>query len=251
MITRYTKPSELIDEFRQDRERARYWLKRMIAKHNSTNEKSFKNFKAVTYNQQQDARSEVFEYDSPKFGNKWLLWWRYLSNGYGYLPTVKDYQILYYMTAKSMAIMVPTMIQNEQGTMKGVTLFTDHLFQRMADEDRLGVDMTDRKLVIRNFVEIVLCGVVDIREPRPGEKDKQAVARLPDSYLKGYIKYIGDSYLITFNTFIPEKTMTPTQRKYLKSFAKFVDAFTSKDEIKRYFSHKEDSFINNYDYEKD
>ena len=45
--------------------------------------------------------------------------------------------------------------------------------------------------------------------------------------------------------------MTPTQRKYLKSFAKFVDAFTSKDEIKRYFSHKEDSFINNYDYERD
>ena len=129
--------------------------------------------------------------------------------------------------------------------MKGVTLFTDHLFQRMADEDRLGVDMTDRKLVIRNFVEIVLCGVVDIRDPRPGEKDNQAVARLPDSYLKGYIKYIGDSYLMTFNTFIPEKTMTPAQRKYLKSFAKFADAFTSKDEIKRYFNHKEDSFINN------
>ena len=247
MITRYTNPTELVYEFRQDRERARYWLKRMIAKHNSTNEKSFKNFKAVTYNQQQDARSEVFEYDSPKFGNKWLLWWRYLSNGYGFLPTVKDYQVLYYMTAKSMAIMVPTIIQNEQGTMKGVTLFTDHLFQRMADEDRLGVDMTDRKLVIRNFVEIVLCGVVDIRDPRPGEKDNQAVARLPDSYLKGYIKYIDDSYLMTFNTFIPEKTMTPAQRNYLKSFAKFADAFTSKDDIKRYFNHKEDSFINNYD----
>jgi hypothetical protein len=155
------------------------------------------------------------------------------------------------MTAEYMAIMVPTIIQNEQGMMRGVTLYTDHLFQRMADKDRLGVDMTDRKLIIRNFVEFVMCGVVDIRDPRPGEKDKQAVARLPDSYLKGYIKYIGDSYLITFNTFIPEKTMTPTQRKYLKSFAKFVDAFTSKDEIKRYFSHKEDSFINNYDYEKD
>ena len=247
MITRYTNPTALVDEFRQDRERARYWLKRMIAKHNSTNEKSFKNFKAVTYNQQQDARSEVFEYDSPKFANKWLLWWRYLSNGYGYLPTVKDYQILYYLTAKSMAIMVPTLIQNEQGTMKGVTLFTDHLFQRMADEDRLGINMTDRKLIIRNFVELVLCGVVDIRDPRPGEKDNQAVARLPDSYLKGYIKYVGDSYLMTFNTFIPEKTMTPAQRNFLKSFAKFADAFTSKDEIKRYFNHKEDSFINNYD----
>ena len=247
MITRYTKPSDLVDEFRQDRERARYWLKRMIAKHNSSEEKSYKNFRSVVYNQQQDARSEVFEYDSPKYGNKWLLWWRYLSNGYGYLPTVKDYQILYYMTAKSMTIMVPTLIQNEQGTMKGVTLFTDHLFQRMADEDRLGVDMTDRKLVIRNFVEIVLCGVVDIRDPRPGERDNQAVARLPDSYLKGYIKYVGDSYLMTFNTIIPEKTMTPAQRNHLKSFAKFADAFTSKDEIKRYFNHKEDSFINNYD----
>ena len=51
---------------------------------------------------------------------------------------------------------------------------------------------------------------------------------------------------MTFNTFIPEKTMTPAQRKLpLKSFAKFADAFTSKDEIKRYFNHKEDSFINN------
>ena len=36
MITRYTKPSELVDEFRQDRERARYWLKRMIADRKST-----------------------------------------------------------------------------------------------------------------------------------------------------------------------------------------------------------------------
>ena len=156
MITRYTKPSELIDEFKQDRERARYWLRRMLAKHNSSEEKSYKNFKSVVYNQLQDARSEVFEYDSPKFGNKWLLWWRYLSNGYGFLPTVKDYQVLYYMTAEYMAIMVPTIIQNEQGMMKGVTLYTDHLFQRMADKDRLGVDMTDRKLIIRSFVEIVM-----------------------------------------------------------------------------------------------
>ena len=83
MITRYTKPAELIDEFKQDRERARYWLRRMIAKHNSSQGKSFQNFKSVAYNQQKDARSEVFEYDSPKFGNKWLLLWRYISNGYG------------------------------------------------------------------------------------------------------------------------------------------------------------------------
>ena len=250
MITRYTKPSELIDEFREDRKRAQYWLKKMIGRQN-TKSKSFVSFKQTYYNQEQDCRSEVFEYDSPMYGNKWLLWWRYLSNGFGQIPTCKDYQVMYYMTAEYMTIMVPTMIENEQGMMKGVTLFTDHLFQRMADEDRLGVDMTDRKLVIKNFVEFVLCGVVDIRDPRPGEKNKQAVARLPNSYLKGHIKYIGDSYLMTFSTFIPEKTMTPAQRKYLKSFAKFADAFTSKDEIKRYFTQKEDSYINNYDYEKD
>ena len=239
MITRYTPTAELIDEFSKDRERARYWQKKMMAKMDRSS-KSFKNLKSTFYNSTKDVRSDVVEYDSPLYGNKWLLWYRYISRGFGVIPEFKDYQIMYYMTNPYMTVMCPTKIFSHDVYMKGVTMFTNHVFMRL--HQRLGVDMTDRKLVIRNFIEQVMCGVLDIRDPRPGEENDQVICRLPQSWLRGHIIYEGGSYLIRFNTFYTDNGLTLTQRRYLKSFAKFADAFNSKDEIKAYFTQSEDSY---------
>ena len=243
MITRFTKPKELVAEFREDRERARYWRKKMMAKE-GYDSKSFKNLKQAFYSNTADKRSQVFEYNSPKTDNKWLVWWRFISRGYGIMPEFREYEVFYRMTDKSMEIMIPTRIVQQDGEiMRGVSIYTDHLFQRLADEDRLGVDLTDRINVIKNFVEIAVLGLIDIRDPRPGERDKQVISRLPKSFLKGHYIPVGDSYIIRFNTFIPEKSMTPSQKKFVKSFASQADN-TSESEIKAYFRQVEDSLLN-------
>ena len=243
MITRFTKPKELVAEFKEDRERARYWRKKMIAKEGFQS-KSFNNLKKAFYSNSADKRSQVFEYDSPQFANKWLVWWRFISRGFGIMPEFREYEVLYRMTDKSVEIMIPTRIVQQDGEiMRGVSIYTDHLFQRLADEDRLGVDLTDRINVIKNFVEIAVLGLIDIRDPRPGERDKQVISRLPKSFLKGHYIPVGDSYIIRFNTFIPEKSMTPSQKKFVKSFASQADN-TKESEIKAYFKQAEDSLLN-------
>ena len=243
MITRFNKPKELIAEFMEDRERARYWRKKMIARE-GFDSKSFHNLKKAFFSYDTDNRSQVFEYDSPKTDNKWLVWWRFISKGYGIMPEFREYEVMYRMTDKSVEIMIPTRIMHEGGEiMRGVSIYTDHLFQRLADEDRLGVDLTDRINVIKNFVEIAVLGLIDIRDPRPGERDKQVISRLPKSFLKGHYIPVGDSYIIRFNTFIPEKSMTPSQKKFVKSFASQADN-TSESEIKAYFKQVEDSLLN-------
>ena len=243
MITRYTTPKELVAEFREDRERARYWRKKMMAKE-GYDSKSFKNLKQAFYSNTADKRSRVFEYDSPKSGNKWLVWWRFISRGFGIMPEFREYEVLYRMTDKSIEIMIPTRIIQEGGEiMRGVSIYTDHLFQRLSDDDRLGIDLTDRKTVIKNFVELAVLGLIDIRDPRPGERDKQVISRLPKSFLKGHYIPVGDSYIIRFNTFIPEKSMTPSQKKFVKSFASQADK-TNESEIKAYFRQVEDGLLN-------
>ena len=243
MITRYTKPKDLIEEFRADREKARYWRKKMMGTE-GYHSKSFTNLKQAFYSNSADKRSQVFEYDSPQFANKWLVWWRFISRGFGIMPEFREYEVLYRMTDKSVEIMIPTRIVQQDGEiMRGVSIYTDHLFQRLADEDRLGVDLTDRINVIKNFVEIAVLGLIDIRDPRPGERDKQVISRLPKSFLKGHYIPVGDSYIIRFNTFIPEKSMTPSQKKFVKSFASQADN-TKESEIKAYFKQAEDSLLN-------
>lgn len=243
MITRYTQPMELVSEFREDRARARYWRKKMMAKEGYQS-KSFNNLKKAFLSYNVDNRSQVFEYDSPKSGNKWLVWWRFISKGYGILPEMREYEVLYRMTDKSVEIMIPTRIVQKDGEIKrGVSIYTDHLFQRLSDDERLGIDLTDRKNIIKNFVEIAVLGLIDIRDPRPGERDKQVISRLPKSFLKGHYIPVGDSYIIRFNTFIPEKSMTPSQKKFVKSFARQADNM-SESEIKDYFKQVEDSLLN-------
>ena len=54
MITRFTKPKELVAEFKEDRERARYWRKKMIDKEGFQS-KSFNNLKKAYFRQVEDS----------------------------------------------------------------------------------------------------------------------------------------------------------------------------------------------------
>ncbi len=240
MITRYTKYADLADEFMKDRERALYWLRKMMGKQDKES-KTYKNFKDVCFGCSDGLRSDIIEYDSPLYGNKWLLWYRFVSKGYGIMPELDRYLVCYQLTAASMNIEFGISLTVDGSKLCGVALVTDHVFTRFADKDRLGVNMTDRKLVIRNFVERVICGsIIDIRGPRPGEKNDQVICRLPASWLRGHIIYVGDTFICRFNTFYTDKSLSPWQRRYLSGFAKFADAFNSKNEIKNYFESNTD-----------
>lgn len=232
MITRYTEPEQLAAEFMADREKAQYWQKKLSMKepYNGPTRTAFRN---VMMGVTAEARSETYYYQSPSTGNRWMLWWKVISEGIGNTPTLRDYTVCYQMTEQSMTIMVPTTLENHEAMAKGITIFTDHMFLRM--HQRLGVDMSDREEIIRNFVETVMAGCIDIRDPREGETDPQVVCRLPKSWLRGHYIEMDDLYLIRFNTFYTDNQLTSAQRRYLKSFAKFADKFTSKNEIKKYF----------------
>lgn len=243
MITRYTPYKEMVDEFFEDRQRARYWQERALA-HSERGDTTHRNFMRCIHSSKDERRSEPAFYDSPKTDNRWMLWYKFISVCYGCPPDIKDFQVLYALTEAYMTIWVPTTIEQGGEKRRGVSLYTDHLFLRI--HQRLGVDMTDRLLVIRNFVEQTCMSILDIRPPREGEDDDQVVMRFPRSWLRGHIRWVGERYMIRFNTFYTDKELTVKQRRDLKAFAKFADAFDTKGEIKDYFHAGGDS--NKYFY---
>ena len=138
-----------------------------------------------------------------------------------------------------MTVMVASSMGYKESYREGVSVFTDHLFMRM--EERLGVDMSDRLLVIRNFVETAMGGCISLRPPREGETCRQIVARLPASWMRGQVTEFDDGrYLVQFNTYYTDKTLTSKQQKDLKTFKRFADQFKTKREIETYFKNTND-----------
>ena len=129
-----------------------------------------------------------------------------------------------------MTIMLPvtTVDENEDGErtneVHGVNVYTAHMFQRMADPDRLGVDMNDRVKVMRNFAEFVGVGWSDNRPPRKHEEHEQVMMRLPGSWLRGHTMQVGDRHVTIYRTFYTDRSMNPQQLKDVRSFKRFADA---------------------------
>ena len=135
--------------------------------------------------------------------------------------------VLYSFTERYMTIMIPLVVaegdEEVEKNTKSVTIYTSHMFQRMADPDRLGVDMSDRVKVIRNFVEFVAAGWSDTRPPREGEHDTQIIMRTPGSWLRGHTFNVEDRRVTIYRTFYTDRSMTPRQLRDVKSFRKFAD----------------------------
>lgn len=227
MISQYSKPVDIDREFWQDLPRARYWLEK---KHGAISQrmKVYDGAWEVECCRREFYMSDVCYYTSPKTGNRWMT---YVVSKKGEDGEVHFYcrHVLYSFTECFMSIMIPLMVakENENGetgeVMKSVTVYTSHMFQRMADPERLGVDMSDRVKVIRNFVEFVAAGWSDTRPPREGERYTQLLMRTPGSWLRGHTVDIEDRQVNIYRTFYADKSMTPRQMRDVKSFRKMVD----------------------------
>ncbi len=233
MITEISKPADIDREFWEDYDRATYWIRKKVNPQ-SERMKVFEGAFDVLDGIKQRALSDVYYYDSPKTGNKWMMWVcaKYEDDGEMHFHSRI---ILYRYTEVSMTIMVPITIDMEgrsdgivECSIKGVNVYTHHMFMRMADKDRLGIDLSDRLKVIRNFVEYVMAGWSDTQPPRNGEKHWRIMFRAPGSWINGHIVMVGDRHVSIYKTFWPDKSMTPGQLHYVHSFRKFADAKMSK-----------------------
>lgn len=226
MINQYSSPKDIDREFWDDYSKAKYWLK----KHTSSRKQTMKvmdNGGWDVFDGIKDySFSEPIYYTSPTTGNRWLT---YLTSKRkdGFKMFVR--LILFTYTDKYMTIMIPitTAEVDDDGNYVSetatVNVYTAHLFQRMADPDRLGVDMSDRVKVMRNFAEFVGLGWSDTRPPREGERHTQIMLRTPGSWIRGHTINVGKRIVNIYRTFYTDKSMTWKQIKDVKSFRKFAD----------------------------
>ena len=122
MITRYTNPKDMISEFMEDRKKVIYWLNKMMSKEKADGPTRTR-FRDVLHSYDKEKRSEVVYYHSPQTGNDWMAWYRMISNGYGQVPTMRDYEVCYQMTDQYMTIQLPTTIVYKDIEVKGISMF--------------------------------------------------------------------------------------------------------------------------------
>ena len=228
MITQLSKPEDIDREFWADLRKAIYWLN----KQGNTRDRRMKilddGWEVFNFRQEY-SMSEPIYYTSPQTGNRWLLWITVKRDKQGethfYMRAV-----LYFYTAAYMTMMMALNMNSEDSegnvvnTTKTVNVYTSHMFQRMADKERLGVDMSDRVKVMRNFVEFVATGWSDIRPPRNGEHDTQLLFRTPGSWLRGHAFQVESRWVHIYRTFYTDRSMTYKQKKDVCTFKKFADA---------------------------
>ena len=222
MISQYSNPEDIDREFWKDHAKAKYWLKKHTSR-NSQLEKMMNDGGWDVFDMKREyCFSEPVYYQSPTTGNRWMTYLvsKNIDGFHMYIRTV-----LYFYTEKYMTIMIPitSIDDEEEHQTNGVNIYTSHMFQRMADPERLGVDMSDRVKVIRNFTEFVATGWSDTRLPKDGEKHTQIMIRTPGSWIRGHTVKVGDRFVNIYRTFFTDRSMTPQQRKDVKSFKKFVD----------------------------
>ncbi len=227
MITQLSKPEDIDREFWADLRKAMYWLN----KQGNTRDRRMKilddGWEVFNFRQEY-SMSEPIYYTSPQTGNRWLLWITARRDKQGEMHFYMR-AVLYFYTAAYMTMMMALKMNSEDSdgnvvnTANTVNVYTSHMFQRMADKDRLGVDMSDRVKVMRNFVEFVATGWSDTRPPRKGERNTQLLFRTPGSWLRGHTSQVGTRWVNVYRTFYTDKSMTPKQKKDVGTFQMFAD----------------------------
>ncbi len=226
MITQYSRPEDIDREFWADLRKAMYWLN----KQGNTRDRRMKilddGWEVFNFRQEY-SMSEPIYYTSPQTGNRWLLWITAKRDKQGEMHFYMR-AVLYFYTAAYMTMMMALKMNSEDSdgnvvkTVNTVDIYTSHMFQRM--HERLGVDMTDRVKVMRNFVEFVATGWSDIRPPRKGEHDTQLLFRTPGSWLRGHASQVESRWVHIYRTFYTDRSMTYKQKKDVRTFSKFADA---------------------------
>lgn len=228
MITQLSKPEDIDREFWADLRKAMYWLN----KQGNTRDRRMKilddGWEVFNFRQEY-SMSEPIYYTSPQTGNRWLLWITAKRDKQGEMHFYMR-AVLYFYTAAYMTMMMALKMNSEDSdgnvvkTANTVNVYTSHMFQRMADKDRLGVDMADRVKVMRNFAEFVATGWSDTRPPRKGERNTQLLFRTPGSWLRGHAFQVESRWVHIYRTFYTDRSMTYRQMKDVRTFKKFADA---------------------------
>ena len=227
MISQYSRPRDIDREFWEDYPKAIYWLKKKTSSGNAYWKILDDGWEVFNYRQDYSLSDPVY-YQSPKTGNRWLLWVTMKRDNKGEMHMYSR-ATLYYFTELYMTMMLPITIveENKEGEtrneIQGVNIYTAHMFQRMADKERLGVDMSDRVKVMRNFAEFVGTGWSDTRPPREGERHTQVMLRTPASWIRGHTVNVNGRHVTIYRTFYTDRSMSYKQLKDVRSFKKFAD----------------------------
>lgn len=227
MITQLSNPDDIDREFWSDLNKAMYWLTKNGSKRD-TRMKILDDGWEVFNFRQQYSMSEPMYYTSPQTGNRWMMWVTAKRDKQGEMHFYAR-AVLFFYTEAYMTMMMALKMNTEDSegnvvnTTKTVNVYTSHMFQRMADKDRLGVDMSDRVKVMRNFTEFVATGWSDTRPPRKGERNTQLLFRTPGSWLRGHTSKVGTRWVNIYRTFYTDKSMTPRQKKDVGTFQRFAD----------------------------
>lgn len=228
MISQYSRPRDIDREFWQDYRKAVYWLNKKLSPMHQKWKIYDEAWEVENFRRDYSFSEPVF-YTSPQTGNRWLTWitTKKVDGELHFYSRI----VLYYLTEKYMTMMLPitTVIdaekdEEERCEIHGVNVYTAHMFQRMADPDRLGVDMSDRIRTMRNFAEFVATGWSDTRPPRKGERHTQIMIRTPASWIRGHTVMVGDRHVTIYRTFWTDRSMSYQQMKDVRSFKKFADA---------------------------
>lgn len=216
MLTYNSTFEEIRRVFLEEEQKAIYWLKKRYQGDKGF-DRECQRLANICYNKFKKGLSgELTRYNSKE--NEWLSWLRVQRNSNGE-AFVMPICVVYFETSQYMGVISNTFSTdgNTGETRHGYTIYTPHFFQRI--HERLGVDMTNRREVAKNFIDIM--GLSPTRYA--DDNLNKFVKRLPGSWARGDSHTEGDNFVDTVRTFYTDKTLTSAQRKDLKSFGKYID----------------------------
>lgn len=222
MLTYNSTFGEIRKVFTEEEPKALYWIKKRYQGEKGF-ERECNRLANICFNTYKKSLSgEITRYQSKE--NEWLSWIRVQRNSKGEAYAM-PMCVVYFETAQYMGVISNTFSTDGiTGISRhGFTVYTPHFFQRI--HERLGVDMTNRRVVARNFIDIM--GMSPTRYA--DDNLNEFVKRLPGSWARGDSKTEGDFFVDTVRTYYTDKTLTSAQRKDLQSFGMFIDEMKGLD----------------------
>lgn len=223
MLTYNSTLLEIRRVFTEEEPKAQYWLKKRYQGENGFS-RECRRLSNICYNTFKNCLSgDLTRYES-KGGNEWLTWIRIQRNSKGEALAL-PMSVVYFETSQYMGVISNTFSTDGRTgeTRRGYTIYTPHFFQRV--HERLGVDMSNRRKVAMNFIDIM--GMSPTRYA--DDNLNEFVKRLPGSWARGNSTTEDNWFIDTVRTFYTDKTLTATQRKDLKPFGKIIDQMKGLD----------------------
>ena len=223
MLTFNSTLGEIRRVFMEEEPKAIYWLKKRYQGEKGF-ERECQRLANVCYHKYKNGISGDLTRYNAKGGNEWLTWIKVQRNSRGEALAM-PLAVVYFETAEFMGVISNTHSTDGRTgeTRRGYTIYTPHFFQRV--HQRLGVDMSNRREVARNFIDIMGMSPTRYADDDSGK----FVKRLPGSWVRGGGVIEGDWFVDTVRTFYTDKTLTSAQKRDLEPFGKYIDQMKGMD----------------------